>query len=210
MLALCHPFGFLGFYAFFACLPTCSCMSLCVVHTPIQWSYGHSIQTYICPPRTPLLFDNMLLYPFHVLHMFVCSCLASLLACSLHALPISFFCFFACLLACFFGHCMYIYGVRTLGARVWLPRHKQKGHSLVYFLILCDSIVHDACFIYIYIYIYLLACVWVIVHFVWWTLVAMWATLSSHECSWPYSILYLDGPYPWSVAMSGIFSRSVW
>ena len=25
----------------------------CVVHTPIQWNYGHLIQTYICPPRTP-------------------------------------------------------------------------------------------------------------------------------------------------------------
>jgi len=29
----------------FACLPTCSCMSQCVIHTPIQWNYGHSIQT---------------------------------------------------------------------------------------------------------------------------------------------------------------------
>ena len=37
----------------FARLPTCSCMSLCVVHTPIQWNYGYFIQTYICPPRTP-------------------------------------------------------------------------------------------------------------------------------------------------------------
>ena len=72
----------------------------------------------------PLLFDNMLLYPFHVLHMFVCSCLASLLACSLHALPISFVCFFACPLACFFGHCMYTHGVRTLGARAQLSRHE--------------------------------------------------------------------------------------
>ena len=37
----------------FACFPTCSCMCLCVVHNPIQWNYGHLIQTYICPPRTP-------------------------------------------------------------------------------------------------------------------------------------------------------------
>ena len=73
----------------FARLPTCSCMSLCllmsssliptnlyrfitrlwytrpqvplgilldrtcVVHTPILWNYGHPIQTYILPPRTP-------------------------------------------------------------------------------------------------------------------------------------------------------------
>ena len=25
---------------------------MCVIHTPIQWNYGHLIQTYICPPRT--------------------------------------------------------------------------------------------------------------------------------------------------------------
>ena len=37
----------------FTSLPTCSSMSLCVVHTPISWNHGHSIQTYICPPRTP-------------------------------------------------------------------------------------------------------------------------------------------------------------
>ena len=33
----------------FACLRTCSCTSLCVVHTPISWSYGHPIKTYIFP-----------------------------------------------------------------------------------------------------------------------------------------------------------------
>ena len=31
-------------------------------------------------------------------------------------------------------------------------------------------------------------CVWVILHFVWWTLVATWVTLSSHKSSWPCSI----------------------
>ena len=51
LLALHHPFGFL---CIFARLPTCLCMSLCVVCTPIQWNYGHSIQTYICPPSTSL------------------------------------------------------------------------------------------------------------------------------------------------------------
>ena len=45
-----HLFGFL---CIFACLPTCSSMNLCVVHTPIHGNYGHLIQTYICPPRTP-------------------------------------------------------------------------------------------------------------------------------------------------------------
>ena len=53
LLALCHPFGFLCFFVSFACLLTYSCMSLCVVHIPFQWNYGHSIQTYICPPMTP-------------------------------------------------------------------------------------------------------------------------------------------------------------
>ena len=49
LLVLCHPFGFL---CIFAHLPTCSCMSLCVVYTPISWNCGHLIQTYICPFRT--------------------------------------------------------------------------------------------------------------------------------------------------------------
>ena len=60
----------------FARLPTCSCMSLCVVRTPIQWNYGYSIQTYICPPRT-LFCLIACLFAFLVLHMFVCPCLAS-------------------------------------------------------------------------------------------------------------------------------------
>ena len=42
-----------SFFFFFAHLPTCSCLSLCAVHTPIQWNYGHLTQTYICPPKTP-------------------------------------------------------------------------------------------------------------------------------------------------------------
>ena len=37
----------------FAHLPTCSYMSVFIVRTPISWSYGHPIQTYICPTRTP-------------------------------------------------------------------------------------------------------------------------------------------------------------
>ena len=40
-------------HCIFARLPTCSCISLYLIHTPIQWNCGHSIQTYICPPRTP-------------------------------------------------------------------------------------------------------------------------------------------------------------
>ena len=40
-------------FCIFLHLPTCSCRSLCVVLTPIQWNYGQLIQTYICPPQTP-------------------------------------------------------------------------------------------------------------------------------------------------------------
>ena len=58
---------------------------------------------------------------------------------------------------------------------------------LVYFPTLCDSIMYDV-YMYIYIYIYMPACVWMIVNFVWWTLVAMGATLSSYESSWPCSM----------------------
>ena len=89
LLALCYLFGFLCFFCIFVCLPTCSCMSLCVIHTPIQWNYKHSIQTYICPPKTPPFCLITHLFAFHVLHIFVCPCLASFailsLACfSLH------------------------------------------------------------------------------------------------------------------------------
>ena len=47
----------------FVRLPTCSCMSLCVIHSPISWNYGYSIQTYISPSRTPSFVDNMLIWP---------------------------------------------------------------------------------------------------------------------------------------------------
>ena len=61
------------------------------------------------------------------------------------------------------------------------------GHTLgtlamsVSFPALCDSIEHDVC-------IYMPAYVWVIVHFVRWTLVATWVTLSSHDSFWPCSV----------------------
>ena len=55
----------------------------------------------------------------------------------------------------------------------------------VYFAFLLYVIALCMIYIYIYIYISVCVCVWVIVHFVWWTLMVMWAILSSHECSWP-------------------------
>ena len=78
----------------FAYLPICSCMSLCVIHAPISWDYRHPIQTYICPPRTPSLFDNMLICPrlasfsslsFSMLSFYLFLCLsANLFLLSLH------------------------------------------------------------------------------------------------------------------------------
>ena len=82
-------------FCIFAHLPTCSCMSLCVVHTPIQWNYGHSIQTYVCPPpRTPPFVWQYVSLSFHVLHMFIYPRLASFPCLSLVCFS---FCFFLCL-----------------------------------------------------------------------------------------------------------------
>ena len=51
----------------FVRLPTCSCMSLCVVHSPISWNYGYSIQTYISPSRTPsFVWQHARLTPFDI------------------------------------------------------------------------------------------------------------------------------------------------
>ena len=111
----------------FAHLPTCSCMSLCVVHTSIQWSYGQLIQNYIFPPRTPpFVWWHAFLPPLYSQHALFTSVWLSLVVCSLHPLPISFVCFFSCLLDCFFCLCMYTHGVRILGARVRLLKCKQK------------------------------------------------------------------------------------
>ena len=77
--AWCIPFlHFVRCYACLACfvppiwlslllcifprLPTCSCMSLCVIHTPISWNYGHPKPTFVFL-GCPLLFDNMFVCP---------------------------------------------------------------------------------------------------------------------------------------------------
>ena len=59
LLALCHLFGYLWI---FARLPTCSCMGLCVVHTPNSWNYGHPKPTFVFLGRPPL-FDNLFICP---------------------------------------------------------------------------------------------------------------------------------------------------
>ena len=109
-------------------LPTCSCMSLRVFVSFILQPYG-TLDTRSKPKLVilghPLLFDNMLLWPFVCLtYLFALvwlSLIVPLFACFLSS------CFFACLLACFLSHCMYTDGARTLGVKARLPRLKQKG-----------------------------------------------------------------------------------
>ena len=126
LLALCYPFGFLYF---FASLHACLHVHTWVCVLSILQSNG-TMNTWSKPTfvllRHPLFLDNMLVCPF------ICRpypIWLSLLVCSLHALPISFVSFFACLLVCFFCLCMYTYGAWTLGVRVRPPRCKQKGQG---------------------------------------------------------------------------------
>ena len=118
LLALCHPFGFLFF---FASLHACLHVHAWVCVSSILQFHGtmntRSKPTFILLGH-PLLFDNM----------FVCPYLALLLiACLLACFPST--CFFTCLLACFLCHCMYTLGAWTLGVRVWPPRHKKNGQG---------------------------------------------------------------------------------
>ena len=99
---ICLPCLFVppvDFICIFTRLLTCPCMSLawyCVVHASTQWSYGHSIQTYICPSRTP---------------SFVC-----FLAC----LPFLLVCLLSCY-ACHFYHAYLLYASFTYPLHPFLP-----------------------------------------------------------------------------------------
>ena len=82
--------------------------------------------------------------------------------------------------------------------------HLGMAMSVLHFLYLtepCPWNVGNVCFTFllcgialcmmyvcIYIYIYMPACVWLIVHFVWWTLMVKRATLADHKCTWPCSV----------------------
>ena len=108
---LCHP---MAFYAFLhSCLHVHAWVLLTSVSSMLQqWSYGHSIQTYICPSRTP---------------PFVCffACLPScLFVCFLVSFPSIAHLLVSCLCLC-----MYTYGARKYGARARSPRRKQKGRG---------------------------------------------------------------------------------
>ena len=75
--------------------------------TPILWLYGHQIQTYICPSRTPslvCLFDNMFVCSF----VFFLS-LSTCLVCFPSALFVSLLSLLhVCCLCVFFVCCMYM------------------------------------------------------------------------------------------------------
>ena len=92
----------------FTRLPTCSCMNLCVVHTPIQWNYEHSIQIYICPLKTPSFVWSYVCFPFRVLSMFVCPCLASFPCLSLAWFFLPFVSLLVCWLVSFFFACTHM------------------------------------------------------------------------------------------------------
>ena len=92
--------------------------------------YGHQIQTYIFPSRTPFLaclFDNMLVCPF--------VCFLSLFA-SLVCLPSAFFVsLLSLLLVCqfciFFDCCMYTFRVKAQLLKCKLKREKMQAKEAI-------------------------------------------------------------------------------
>ena len=95
-----------GFLCIFSCLLICSCMSLacqCVIYASTQWSYGHSIQTYICTLRTPpfVCFLTCLLS-----RLFACF-LISLLAMSIMSIMLICFMPLSYAICMFSFHCLF-------------------------------------------------------------------------------------------------------
>ena len=125
LLAFCHQFGFL---CFFASLYTCLHVHAWVCVSSILQSNGimdtWSKFTFV-RLGYPLLFDNMFVCLFVCFTSLLAPVCHLLLACLLACFPST--CFFACLLAFFFCHCTYMHGAWKLGARVWSRRRKQKG-----------------------------------------------------------------------------------
>ena len=121
-----HDVGVLDTYlsplcAMLLCLPCLLCATRLAFFASLHFytlAYKfmyESVQTYICPARHPhFIWQHVCLPPFGTFRQLV------FLAC----FPST--CFFTCLLACFFCHCWYTRGAWTHGARVCLPRHKQK------------------------------------------------------------------------------------
>ena len=104
----------------------------CVVHASTQLSYGHPIQTYICLLQTPPFVYFLAYLPFCLFACFLASLLAMHTIMLIHFMPFhmlfAFFPSIACLLVSCLCLCMYIHGVRMLGARAQSPRSKQKGY----------------------------------------------------------------------------------
>ena len=138
---LCLPCLFappVGFLCIFTCLLTHPCFSLacwCVVHASTQWSYGHSIQTYICPSWTPPFVCFLACLPSRLFACFLVSLLAmSIMLSTLCLFHILFASFpsIACLLGSRLCLCLYTHGERTHGARARSPKCKQKGRGCEY------------------------------------------------------------------------------
>ena len=95
----------------FACLPTCSCMSLCLLVPSILQSNGtmdtRSKPTFVLLGH-PLLFDNMFVCPFICLACFVCSHLAFFVSMFLACSP-CLLCFFLCLSASLFPYLLHVH-----------------------------------------------------------------------------------------------------
>ena len=131
---LCLPCLFVppvGFLCIFTRLLTCSCMSLackCVIHTSTQWSYGHSIQTYICPSQTPPFVRFLACLPFCLFACFLAPFFTMLIMLICFMPFRMLFASFPSMVSCF-CLCMYTYGARTLGTRTQSPRRKKKRHG---------------------------------------------------------------------------------
>ena len=124
-----------------------------IVHASTQWSYGHSIQTYIYPSLTPSFCLPFCLFVFflvcllaclpswfqvclfilwlvmspvicYAFHVYHAHLLYAFSTCSLHL-----FLSIACLLVSCLCLCMYTHGVRTHGARARSPKRNQKGRG---------------------------------------------------------------------------------
>ena len=121
--------------AFFAYVFPCCVLAYMFMHESVSSTLQSSgaMDTQSKPKFVllghPILFQNMLFALSYAYHALFAPIWLSLVVCSLHAFPVSFVHFIACLLACFFCLCMHTYGERILGARVQLPRHKQKGQG---------------------------------------------------------------------------------
>ena len=105
--------------------------SYLLVCRPCFNTYGHPIQTYICPSWTlPLFVYYLTLFPFLLTSWFLClPCLSCLSALGLFIVLFASFPSMACLSVSCLCLCMYAHGVRTHGAKAQSLGRKQKGQG---------------------------------------------------------------------------------